>query len=293
MNNEPVNLVELDSRIHPKVLAERSLGNACFYGDREMAKYHFYKGYVEQEYLFDTGGFKDSGRRFLTYEWTWGVGHIGILGQLIKLKLMNLFNYEIVVETGNRIANQYFLESMGEHITVYNELPPELRNESVYNMLFFSCPFGSHVHEWCKKVERMWEKFPDKKPVCKFTPEMEQLKDSMISAFGLKRPYAAIHARNTPYDPKRNMSLETMLQATKKLTDQGYDLISIGLDDHPINQHIKNIQFVGNPKATSFVLSADCDYFMGSDSGMGMVANMFQRPVDLINDYEHVAWIYP
>jgi hypothetical protein len=283
------------SKQHPWVTIRKREGDELFYSDRERAFKKFEEGFWVQDSLRQISPHIDSQRRFFNYEWTQGVGHIGLIGQYIKHNIMEgRPAKKLIVEHGGLVGNQYFLDSMIPHIEVHVDIPPQWREEAQCNAVFYSAPCGKHVWEWAKEVERRWERFADKEPICQLSDELTKLKIRVMNELNIRHPYIALHARQSPHDESRNLPIALGMVKVEEYYMKGYDAVSIGLDDHPINDCVKSIK--GYPeveqKAISFALSACCDVFVGSDSGMWQVANQFNRRVDLLNDWDKLAWIY-
>lgn len=224
---------------------------------------------------------RPTGRRFLNAQWCWAYGHIGLLGMILRYFQMANSGISLVLETNGKINNQYFLKALEPFLTVIDSLPLESKREAEDNAVYFACPDGElSIHNFYKKVERE----------CPRLPLIEPNVDELLSALEIRRPYVALHARQFNHDPARNITLEDVQEAIR---DEPHDIVSIGLDEHPINDILPNVRHLPNPWLASFQLSAACDKFIGSNSGAWTVANAYGKPVELINDHEHKAWIYP
>ncbi len=229
-------------------------------------------------------------RRFFDAQWCWALGHIGILYQVIRWFKKNEPDTELVLETKGAIANQYFLSALSTFVTIHGNLPPDMIEEAKFNACYFGCPDGvHHVHDFMKVAEKECEGIH----LLELTEAQKAQTDELLSQLGIKRPYVCIQARHLEYEPKRNVSLEQAEKALEYYRSLGYSVVSTGLDMHPINQKIPSVQSLPNRRLASFLLSASCDQFIGSDSGAWTVPWAFRRPVELINDEIFAAWIYP
>lgn len=228
-------------------------------------------------------------RRFLDAQWCWALGHIGILYQVIRWFKKNEPETQLILETQGKVANQYFLSALSTFVTICEHLPPELAEEAQYNAVYFGCPDGvHHVHDFMKVVERECEDIH----LLSLTDAQQKQAEEMLSQLGVKRPYVCLQARQIDYDPKRNISLEQAENALEYYQKNGYSVVSTGLDQHPINAKVPSVLSLPNPWLASFLLSASCDQFVGSDSGAWTIAWAFRRPIELINDELFAAWIY-
>lgn len=225
---------------------------------------------------------KPIGRRYLNAQWCWAYGHIGLLANLIRFSLHTAPTAKLILETDGKVNNQYFLKALSPYLTIMEQLPAELKREAEDNAIYFACPDGElSIHNFYKKVERE----------CPRLPLIEPNVDYLLAALGIRRPYIALHARQFSHDPARNVTPLMVENALKDYKD--FDIVSIGLDDHPASDIYPNMRKLPNPWLASFQLSAACDRFIGSNSGAWTVAHAYGNPVELMNDTEHKAWIYP
>lgn len=230
-------------------------------------------------------------RLFFTAQWCWALGHIGILYQMIRwFKLTSPETELVLIAKDDQISNRYFLSSLLPYLTIMEKLPDQMIDEAKYNAVYFACPDGSHhVHDFMKIAERDCKDINLLSLADSHILEVNQ----MLEDLGIKRPYVAVQARYMEYDPARNVTLEQVEQALIPYTQAGYSVISTGLDNHAIASKVPSVKLLPNPSRASFLLSAACDQFIGSDSGAWTIPWAYRRPVDLINDDIKAAWIYP
>lgn len=222
---------------------------------------------------------KPIGKRYLNAQWCWAYGHIGLLQMVIRW-FQCQSKTQLILETHGKINNQYFLKALEPYLMIVDGLPIELKREAEDNAVYFGCPDGTKsIHNFYKHVERE----------CPRLPLTEPNVDELLEQLQVKRPYIALHARQFNHDPQRNVTLEMVDAAI----GDNLNVISIGLDEHPVNDILPNVLKLPNPWLASFQLSAACDRFIGSNSGAWTVANAYGKPVTLMNDFEHKAWIYP
>lgn len=261
---------------HPEIQALDSIANDLYAEGRkkEATQCQLKAGALQQKLV------KPIGKRYFNAQWVWAFGHIGLLANLIRWFSLMHSGQELILATHGRVSNQYFLKALQPYLTIVELLPAELKREAEDNAVYFACPDGVHsIHNFHKKVERE----------CPRLPLVAPNVDSILDALDVDAPYVALHARQFDHDPSRNVTLAQVEEAV-----DGYpNVVSIGLDDHPINNSVPTVRDLPNPWLASFQLSAACDRFIGSNSGAWTVANAYGKPVELMNDHEHKAWIYP
>lgn len=241
-----------------------------------------------QQALLDPPPYRNN-RRFFDAQWCWALGHIGLLYQAVRWFHVKAPNMKLVLETRRNVANQFFLDALKPFIEMHDILPNELAGEAMYNAVYFGCPDGvNHIHDWAKVAERECVGVN----LLHLTENEQRQVDEILDFLGIGRPYVAVQARAIEYDSVRNVSLAMVEQAIAPWVGHGYDVVSTGLDEHPINTKVPNVLKLAEPKLASFLLSAACDHFIGSDSGAWTIPWAYRRPVTLMND-DKKAWIYP
>jgi hypothetical protein len=225
--------------------------------------------------------------RYFDAQWCWALGHLGILYQMIRCFKKFDPEAKLVLETQGKVSNETFLNYLRPHIEVVENLPESIRQEAMLNSVYFGCPDGkNHIHDWVKQIEKRLKG----EPLLSLT-EIDKISvDLMLTKLGVSRPYVAVQARCMDYDPKRNVTEKQVVEALAPY--EGFGVVSTGLDVHPIDTRFPSVKSFPNPKYASFVLSASCDQFVGSDSGAWVIPWSFNKPVHLINDKDK-AWIYP
>lgn len=230
-----------------------------------------------------------TGRRFLHAQWAWALGHIGLLYQVIRWFRLLEPKTKLVLETPGA-ANPYFAQALMPFITVYNKLPEEMVAEAQHNAVYFGCPDGIHsLVNFYKMIERECHDIH----LLRLSESEEKDAEALLAELGVTRPFVALHARQVTLDPFRNVTVEQIERAVGPFLAKGFSVVSTGLDPHPINDRYPNLARVMDMRRASYLLSATCDQFIGSNSGAWTIAHAYQRPVKLINDYERAAWIYP
>lgn len=268
---------------HPIIQQIDSAGIALHEFRPDLSRSLFLTAGDVQQSLYRISPFK-TGRRFFDAQWCWALGHIGILYQMVRWFKKHEPQTKLILETKNQIANPFFLKAIEPYLTIVENLPDPMKEEAAFNAVYFACPDGKHhIHDYMKLVEA-----DCKDHYLSLSDEQKEKVKGYLEILGVERPYLAVQARNLNHDPKRNVSLE---EVEKSIDVKGYSVISTGLDEHPISKKIPSVKSLPNPMLASFLLSADCDRFVGSDSGAWVIPWAFQKPVQLINDHS-MAWIY-
>lgn len=244
-------------------------------------------GQLQQE-LLKVSPYKTK-RRFLHAQWVWALGHIGLLYQLIRWFKKNEPDTQLILETEGA-ANPHFLQALAPYLTIVNKLPADAVKEAEFNAVYFGCPDGIHnLVNFYKMIERECSDIH----LLKLSEEQEDEVEDLLDILDVNAPYVAVQARALSHDAPRNVTISQVEEALEPFKAKGYAVISTGLDDHPINDRYPSVLKLFNPMLSSFLLSAACDQFIGSNSGAWTIAHAYQRPVQIMNDYERAAWIYP
>ena len=228
-------------------------------------------------------------RRFLHAQWCWALGHIGLLYQVIRWFKKNEPQTELVLEASGA-NNPYFLQALAPYLTIYNQLPTGMVQEAVMQAVYFGCPDGvQSLVNFYKSVER------DCADVHLLELNEEQHEEIALlrERLGIAgKRYVALQARAHSHDQARNVSEAQIEEALEPFLARGFSVVSTGIDPHPINARFPSVMNLPDPRKASFLLSAACDQFVGSNSGAWTIAHAYQRPVVIMNDYERSAWIY-
>lgn len=230
------------------------------------------------------------GRRFLHAQWVWALGHIGLLYQLIRWFKLKEPQTRLVLTTINS-ANDHFLNALAPHFSfLMNEKEPVTQHEAMCNAVYFGCPDGIHsLVNFYKVIERECSGIN----LLELSSTQFLEAELVLDALKVKRPFVALQARKLDNDSARNVTVEQIDEALEEFLAKGYSVISTGLDQHPINAKFPSVLELPDPLKASFLLSASCDQFIGSNSGAWTIAHAYRRPVQIMNDYGQSAWIYP
>ncbi len=229
-------------------------------------------------------------RRFLHAQWVWALGHIGLLYQLIRWFRLHEPDTQLVL-AADGAANLHFLKALAPFLLFTT--PKDVAaspDEPMRNAVYFGCPDGVHS---LVSFNKMAEAECRDVNLLELTDAEQGEVDLLLAKLCIKRPYVAFHARHTDNDQTRNVSLEQVADALLPYTAKGYSVVSTGLDLHPICTRYPSVVECADKMRASFLLSAACDQFVGSNSGAWTMAWAYRRPVTILNDHELSAWIYP
>ena len=250
---------------------------------REKTEAFRLAGVMQQQLLVQSSF--DKSVRFLDQQWVWALGHIGLLHQLIRWFRHVEPDTRLVLET-NGSANNHFLAALQPYLTIVPQVPDS--QAAMSNAVYFGCPDGRHaLVDFYKMIERECEG----EWLLALSDAERQEVDALLDALKIKRPFIALQARGMTSDSSRNVTLEQVEEVLEPRL--GWDIVSVGLDPHPVNDIYPNVLGLPDPQRASFLLSAGCDQYIGSNSGAWTIAHAYQRPVVIMNDHERAAWIYP
>jgi len=168
------------------------------------------------------------------------------------------------------------LPGYASHIISKNEIPP--KNESLKAVL--AC----------------------KKPFLTFTPEEEIRGNELLREIGIPEgvPYICFHARDSAYlnvlhnardwsyHDYRDSNINNYIHAVEQLVCRGYYGVRMGaiVKENLTVNNPRIIDYASNGKRTDFMdiyLGARCRFFIGTDSGLNLVPELFRLPVVYAN----------
>lgn len=243
---------------------------------------------VLQQKLLERSRFPRT-RRFLHPQWCWSLGHIGLLYQLVRwFRLHEPDTRLYLLAKGG--ANPYFLQALAPFVSI-GPLSDSWWLEGVEpNAVYFGCPDGiNSLVRFYKLIEYDCRDIH----LLTLSDEDQDAAAMALHVLGVKRrPFVALQARSHTHDPARNVTDAQIEAALAPYLARGYSVVSTGLDAHPYCARFPSVTTLHDPLRASFLLSASCDQFIGSNSGAWTMAHAYRRPVELLNDYERAAWIY-
>lgn len=240
-------------------------------------------GVMQQELLRNSP--YDRSIRCLDAQWTWALGHLGLLHQLVRWFRHTEPNTRLLLET-NGASNPYFLQALAPYLMLTDKLPDGFKQHAMFNAVYFGCPDGVHtLSDFYKIIERECE---GEWLLCLGEAQKERA-DELLAQLGVKRPYVAIQKRKMAYDPARNVGDAEMAEALLRF--KGWDIVRTDLDGE--DEAFPSVMSLADAHEASFLLSAGCDHFIGGNSGAWVIPHAYQRPVTILGDKEKSAWIYP
>jgi hypothetical protein len=94
-------------------------------------------------------------RRYLSQQWCWAFGHIGLLQMLVRWFRLHEPQTRLVLETRGGCANEYFLKTLEPYISIVHTFPENMADEIMHNAVYFACPDGVRsIHNFYKMVAK-------------------------------------------------------------------------------------------------------------------------------------------
>ena len=154
------------------------------------------------------------------------------------------------------------------------------------------------------------------KPNIYFTNSENDKGSKLIEQFGLTNQdkWICIHNRDSSYLNKtfpkndwsyhlyRNFSVQSFTSAANFFVSKGYYVLRMGsvVDEKFITNNDKIIDYANSKFRSDFLdvyLLANCNFFFGSDSGLGIIPLTFQKPCYGINHFytlfHRSRWLHP
>ncbi len=154
------------------------------------------------------------------------------------------------------------------------------------------------------------------KPSIYFTKDEIDKGSKLIEQFGLTNQdkWICIHNRDSSYlkntipsgdwstHHHRNFSVQSLSSAANFFVSKGYHVLRMGsvVDEKFITNNDKIIDYANSKFRSDFLdvyLLANCKFFFGSDSGVGIIPLTFQKPCYGINHFYKLShrsrWLHP
>ena len=222
--------------------------------------------------------------RFMHQQWVWALGHIGLLHQYLRAT----DPASIVVLFAPGSANNQFLSAILDrfhNLKMVWPMPAVSCDAAMRNAVYFGCPDGrSTLVDYNKSIERQFKG----QGLLKLTNRQNLLCKALMENLRISHPYIALQPRNVLSDPARNVTKTQIMEAINRFP--GHDIVVTGIDPHDLS--FASVHTCEDPREASFLLSANCDQFIGSNSGAWVIPHAYGKPVHIINDHQRSAWIY-
>jgi putative glycosyltransferase (TIGR04372 family) len=242
--------------------------------------------------------------RVVNHEWTYAIGHLGILDSLIKFKQLGFFgDYEHVIFTSqDRIANKCYLSYFQDFLEI-NVLSREkywlysnIFSSSVEYVSAWQLREGIRATTECMSLsEECWKK-ENRKPLLMLKDEHREQGIKILEKLGLPSDswFVALHVRGSGYEitnnnptDGRNNDIRSYIPAIKSIINAGGFVIRMGHSSmRPLPPMPNVIDYINTPYKSDLVdvfLWASCRFFIGSLSGPMEIPKTFGVPSLLTN----------
>lgn len=266
-----------------------------------MGKWEFCKAY----------GYDALKTRVLSGRWIQNIGHFIFLDAYLKLFKLGLLadttNICLFTDlySGNRVSNNFLLSLYAEHLTIRTKTDATLsdsfratlhwlREDFEYVRLNDTEAIG--MYEMVLLANERWDsaKLP---PLIKITPEIDLLGKEFLRKNGINDDdwFVCVHARTPGYHPiakgndasVRDSDILAYQQLFNKIIEWGGKVVRLGNTKMPPVPRMAGVLDyttieVQDPLIDIY-LAAKCRFFVGSVSGIALVANLFKTPIIQVN----------
>jgi putative glycosyltransferase (TIGR04372 family) len=237
-------------------------------------------------------------RYLRSYDWTNGIGHNAFLDFFIKRKLFGLHHaeYTVIVDPAY-IANRFYLSLWRKHFRFVIEKPPiDIELYEDWPMLVELDGEYVEIHKALTRMNQLWGSRP---PVIEFPPELVEsgYNWSTLRHHGWSPHngwFVTFHLRHgePQYDSVRNIrNPQSYQKAVDLINAAGGRVVLMGMKGADFG--LKNvIDKRGASNWQDIFLISQCRFFVGSNSGPGVVAGTFGKPL-IIANYAPSGLPYP
>jgi putative glycosyltransferase (TIGR04372 family) len=246
--------------------------------------------------------------RILPGHWFIAVGHIAHLDSYIKNELLSArenYDYYFDIPIGLSIPNIYFLElwkkllnsdKANEKISklTYDEII--LLQDDFWSTLINGSDSALMFNEFGSLVQKKWS-MQKLKPVLTIPNDEAQIGSEILSKWGLPTNawFVCLHVRESGFhydwhkqNPgTRNANISSYLDAIDYITSIGGYVIRMGDKSmEKLPQLDRVIDYVHTTDKTDYMdifLCANCKFFIGTNSGLGLVPSVFGKKCLLTN----------
>lgn len=249
--------------------------------------------------------------RVLSGRWIQNIGHFIFLDAYLKLFKLGLLadTTNICLFTdlypGNRVSNNFLLELYKEHLTIrtrndatlsetFRATLHWLREDFEYVRLNDTEAIG--MYELVLLANDLWDraKLP---PLINITQEIDQRGKEFLRKNGIddNEWFACVHARTPGYHPiakgnevsVRDSDILTYQQLFAKILEWGGKVVRLGNPNMPPVPRMRGVldytTIGAQDPLIDIYLAAKCKFFVGSVSGIALVANLFKVPIIQVN----------
>lgn len=290
----------------------RALGrNLWFQGRHAEAIEAFQAGEDCLSGLADTAGWPPDDHVMLPRNCAHVIGLMGHLDAFVKYKRLTDDRREYcLLVRDDEVVNTAFLDYWRDHIKIVSpeENPLLAERELAYAANWnWVLPTRDrslvHVHRGISRIQCEWQEKFGRRPLLTLTDEHESLLAYQKEKWGMSPAdkYVCLHVRSAGYyadkertaQDFRNTPIEDYYGLIRAVTDAGYFVVRMGeqtspeLDLEAIGGNTGRIIDYAHEDDRSpdldVALSAGCELFVSSPSGLHTVAHAFGRPVCYVN----------
>jgi putative glycosyltransferase (TIGR04372 family) len=257
-----------------------------------------------RERLIREAGLDRLNLRFVGPSWVIAIGHIAHLDSYFKWRELKGRHEKLVLAApvGFRIPNQDLLGRWDHFFLPELPLIPglTLRDVEVLQDEFWSLegPDGhwhmySHAGAW---VQSEWER-QKRKPLLSLSPDDWARGQEQLAKLGVPEGawYVCLHVRESGFHQAwhkhhpatRNADISTYVEAIRAITERGGYVIRMGdASMRPLEPMPNLIEYARSESKSEFMdvfLCASCKFFIGTNSGLGLVPPIFGVPCALTN----------
>ncbi len=238
--------------------------------------------------------------RIINHEWTYAIGHLGMIERCIRAKRLGFFGDELhcLITTDKFIANKCYLNYLKPFldIQVVSEekywIYSRIYSSSIENISAWKLKDGLKDLNAC--LERVEEKWQDLvlPPLLRLSEKHLEMGMSVLAKLSLPRGawFVAIHVRGEGYGfndlspvDGRNADISTYIPAIEAITRAGGFVFRMGHPSmKPLPEMVNVIDYAHSEHKSDWMdvfLWASCRFFIGSQSGPTEIPGTFGVPV--------------
>lgn len=238
-------------------------------------------------------------------QWTIAIGHIALLGPVIKLAQcgrMPRRTIHLYVDS-NGVANSYLLSLLREHVQivqapVYGSVDSQrVEIEQAGFEMVETCDGPTFLYEACCLGEQLWAERP---ALLNIPAADAQRAATQLASLGIlaKDWFVGLHVRGPGYrrdpDDARNASISNYAEAVDEVLKRGGKVVWLGDTRTPLPDAIRSkvINYADSPQRSPMLdvfLCARSRFFVGTTSGISHVPALFGVPTLFTNTWPPFA----
>ncbi len=273
-------------------------------GQYEKAQAFWHAGHREQRRLAEARDIHKARLRFMGPSWLMAIGHVAQMDSYIKMGLLGLrpkTKLYMVVE-GLKIPNKHLLNYWSDHVNFidWSSVPVPHWQVPLLTDEFWSFRFPDGQTRWwgpgCRFVQKLWES-ENRAPLLKLTEDDRRFGEEGLRRLGVPEGawYVCLHVRepsfhkdwNQRHPATRDADIKTYSEAIKAVTDLGGWVIRMGdATMQPLPPMERTVDYAHSElksERMDVFLCGSARFFIGTNSGLGQVPQLFGVPCVLTN----------